>query len=167
MSDDHDGLVRRILDQNDRYVPGHRPGVGPRPALRLAIVTCMDTRIDVLSALGLQPGDAHILRNAGGVVTDDVLRSLCLSRMVLGTRDVFVVQHTGCGLEGVSDSVLKDRLMDETGMQPSWVFRGFDDAATSVRESVEVLRTSPFVAERVSGFVLDVGTGRLEPVGVA
>lgn len=116
--------------------------------------------------LGLEVGDAHVIRNAGGLVVDDVIRSICLSQRVLGTREIVLIHHTNCGLEGISDDEFSRSLEDETGFVPSWQVGGFADAATDVRRAIRSLRDSPFIPHRdqISGFVFDVETGRLEPV---
>lgn len=163
MTQTHEQQVRRIESDNRGYATTYRSSSGPEPGRALAVVTCMDTRIDPLGAFGLHLGDAHILRNAGGVVTEDVIRSLCLSQRYLHTRDVVVVQHTDCGLRGLSDEELRRQLVEETGQEPPFLFYGFEDAQDSVRASLGRLQRSPFLSEtgRVSGFVLDIETGRL------
>lgn len=158
--------VARVLSANEGYLMPSRALEGPRPGRRLALVTCMDARIDVFAAFGLEIGDAHVLRNAGGIVTDDVVRSLCLSQRHLGTREVIVAQHTDCGLQGVSDERLASDIEAATGQSPDWRFGGFDDVEASVRESLRRLRSSPFLSERgrLSGFVFVTASGRLRSV---
>jgi carbonic anhydrase len=154
--------------RNRAYVAsGAPPGdPGARPRLRLAIVTCMDARIDVAQAFGVRHGDAHVLRNAGGLVTDDVLRSLVLSQHLLGTVEVMVVQHTGCGLEGLRDAELARRLTAQSGETVPFAFGGFDDLHGSVRASVERVRTCPWLTTKnfVRGYVYETDTGRLHEV---
>lgn len=147
-----------------RGLPG--PGPGPRPRLRLAVVTCMDCRLDVYAMLGLERGDAHVIRNAGAVVTDDVVRSVCLSQHTLGTTHVMVIHHTNCGLEGLSDEDFKRSIAQETGEEPSWSPGGFRDVVEDLRASLARLVDSPFVSGggSVWGFVYDVETGLLEPM---
>ena len=142
--------------------------VDAHPARRIAIVTCMDCRLDVLAALGLEQGDAHVLRNAGGVVTDDVIRSLAISQRRLGTREVMLVHHTDCGLQKLSDDGFREELWRDTGLSPSFAIEAFDDVDTSVRQSILRVRCSPFLLhrdrEKVRGFVYDVGTHGLREV---
>lgn len=135
------------------------------PALRLAIVACMDTRVDLFSLLGLHLGEAHVIRNAGGLVTEDALRSLALSQALLGTREVMVIQHTGCGLHGEETS-LRDRVAEATGAEPPWPLGAFADVEASVREQLDTLRATPHLVGGASarGFVYEVETGRLREV---
>jgi len=137
-----------------------------RPSLRLAIVTCMDSRLDVFAALGLEQGQAHILRNAGGVITDDVIRSLALSQRRLGTVEVAVIQHTDCGLQLVSDDGFRAELQAATGMAPSFAIESFSDVSANVRQSLARLRHSPFLLHRdaLRGFVYDVDSGALREI---
>jgi carbonic anhydrase len=137
-----------------------------RPSLRLAIVTCMDSRLDVFAALGLQDGQAHILRNAGGVVTDDVVRSLAISQRLLGTEQVMVIHHTDCGMQKITDDGFRAELQADTGMAPSFAIESFTDVEADVRQSVARVRHSLFVPrrERVRGFVYDVDTHALSEV---
>jgi carbonic anhydrase len=139
-----------------------------RPSRRLAIVTCMDSRLDVFSALGLAHGEAHVLRNAGGVITDDVIRSLAISQRRLGTREVMLVHHTDCGMEKLSDDGFRAELREATGVSPSFAIESFEDAEADVRQSIRRVRRSSFVAHRdaVRGFVYDVDTHRLREVVV-
>ena len=138
----------------------------PRPTRRTAVVACMDARIDLFAALGLKLGEVHVIRNAGGIVTDDVLRSLVLSQRKLGTREVLVVHHTDCGLHGLDDDALADEIEAETGVRPPFAFGGFDDVDASVRASVARVRAAVYVPHRdvVRGFVYEVRTGRLREV---
>jgi carbonic anhydrase len=143
------------------------PGVPtPVPSLHLAIVTCMDARIKVFDVFGLRHGEAHIMRNAGGVVTDDVIRSLAISQRKLETREVIVMQHTSCGLATVTEDAFKDELEQDTGLRPPWAIEAFREVKDSVRQSVERVRRSPFVPYRdnVRGFVYDVGNAELTEV---
>jgi carbonic anhydrase len=125
----------------------------------------MDARLDLFSLLGLRLGDAHIVRNAGGIVTDDVVRSLVLSQRSLGTIEVMVIQHTGCGLSGLDERALVETIEAEAGSRPPFPFEAFDDIDASVRRSLERIRTSPFLPHpKARGFVYDVETGRLREV---
>jgi carbonic anhydrase len=145
--------------------PVHGPHVDNRPRRQVAVVACMDARMNLFGLLGLTIGDAHLLRNAGGIVTDDVIRSLAISQRALGTREIVLVHHTNCGMEGLSDDDFKARIERETGLRPAWAVEGFSDPAADVRQSMERIRRSPFVPHRqVRGFVYDVDTGRLDEV---
>lgn len=137
-----------------------------QPTRRLALVTCMDSRIDAFQVLGLQNGEAHIIRNAGGVVTDDVIRSLCLSQRRLGTREIILVHHTDCGLQGIDESEFRSDLEAETGVKPWWSLEGFSDPYDDVRQSIQRIVMTPFIPhkEQVRGFVYDVADGLLKEV---
>lgn len=137
-----------------------------RPVRRLAIVTCMDSRMDVFQILGLEHGDAHIIRNAGGVVTDDVIRSLVLSQRQLGTREIILVHHTNCGLQAINEAEFKAELEAEVGIKPWWALECFSDPYTDTRQSINRLQHSPFVPfkDHIRGFVYDVADGRLHEV---
>ena len=139
-----------------------------RPSLKLAVVTCMDSRLDVFNALGLHDGEAHILRNAGGVITDDVIRSLSISQRRLGTERVMLIHHTDCGMLQVSDDSFRAELQEETGVAPSFAIESFSDIDADVRQSVLRVRRSPFLLhrDRVRGFVYDVETRLLREVEV-
>ena len=136
------------------------------PAKRVAIVACMDARLDLLAALGLEVGDAHVLRNAGGVITEDVIRSLAISQRRLGTDEVVVVHHTNCGMEKLDEEEFSAELEADTGERPGFEIGSFDDVDESVRESIARLRRSPFLPnrERITGYVYDVQTGRVRGV---
>ncbi|HEV7483727.1 MAG TPA: carbonic anhydrase [Solirubrobacterales bacterium] len=136
------------------------------PSRRLAIVTCMDSRLDVFAALGLGDGEAHVLRNAGGVVSDDVIRSLAISQRRLGTREVMLIHHTDCGMEKISDEGFRVELEEATGILPEFPIESFESVDESVRESLRRVRHSPFIPHReaVRGFVYDVDTHRLREV---
>ena len=159
-------VADEMLQANEDYAAGfggYRPSP---PARQVAVVACMDARLDVYRALGLSEGEAHVVRNAGGVVTDDVLRSLTISQRLLGTREVVLVHHTDCGMMTFTDEQFAQRLRDETGEEPSWRAHAFTDLDDDVRDGMRRLRESVFVGEtdQVRGFVLDVGTGRLHEV---
>ena len=158
--------VDDLLANAERYASTFAAaGLPPAPARGLAVVACMDSRIDLFALLGLRLGQAHILRNAGGLVTDDVLRSLTLSQSLLGTRSIIVIGHTSCGLLG-SDEQLRRRVSEQTGAQPPWPLGAFDDVDASVRRQVKILRTTPhlIVGETARGFVYEVESGRLREV---
>jgi carbonic anhydrase len=152
-----------LLANNEAYA-----GPGPVPAAPgrgLAIVTCMDARIDVFAMLGMKVGDAHVIRNAGGVATDDAIRSLAISQRLLGTRTALVVQHTQCGLLSIDDQEFRAALRAEVGHAPPWSTEAFDDLDASVRRSLQRVRSDPFLlSEEIRGFVYDVDTGRLHEV---
>ena len=138
------------------------------PSRHLAIVTCMDSRLDVFAALGLGDGEAHVLRNAGGVITDDVIRSLAISQRKLGTRDVMLIHHTDCGMQTITDDGFRAELQEATGVSPAFAIESFTDVEADVRQSVLRVRRSRFVPHRenVRGFVYDVDTHRLWEVAV-
>ena len=140
-----------------------------RPKRRLAIVTCMDSRLDVFAALGLQSGEAHVLRNAGGVITDDVIRSLAVSQRRLGTREVMLIHHNDCGLQQLTDDGFRAELQEATGVAPAFAIESFTDLDADVSQSILRVRRSPFVlhTDRVRGFVYDVDTHRLREVFVS
>ena len=136
------------------------------PTRHLAVVACMDSRMDMFQILGLADGEAHILRNAGGVVTDDVIRSLCLSQRLLGTREIVLVHHNDCGLEKVQEVEFLEQLEAETGRRAPWTLQGFADPAEDVRTSIGLLQGSPFLLHKdhIRGFVYDVHDGLLQEV---
>jgi carbonic anhydrase len=136
------------------------------PSRHLAIVTCMDSRLDVFAALGLGHGEAHVVRNAGGVITDDVVRSLALSQRLLGTREVMLIHHTDCGMEKVTDDGFRNELQEATGVAPAFAIESFGDVEADVRQSILRVRRSSFLPyrDRVRGFVYDVDTHRLREV---
>lgn len=138
------------------------------PTRRLAIVTCMDSRLDVFAALGLTGGEAHVLRNAGGVITDDVIRSLAVSQRRLGTREVMVIHHTDCGMQKISDDGFRAELQAATGIAPAFAIESFEDVEADVRQSVLRVRRSDFLLHRdsVRGFVYDVANHALREIAV-
>jgi carbonic anhydrase len=157
----------RMLAANEQWAreaPGELPA---RPGRAVAVVTCMDARMDVYRLLGLQPGDAHVLRNAGGVVTEDTLRSLTISQHLLGTREVVLVHHTRCGMQGADEAAFLAQVEQATGARPDWPVQAFADVEQDVRESVRTLRACPYLLSHdVRGAVYDVATGRLHEVPV-
>jgi carbonic anhydrase len=138
------------------------------PSRKLAIVTCMDSRLDVFAALGLSDGEAHVLRNAGGVITDDVIRSLAVSQRRLGTREVMLIHHTDCGMQTLTDDGFRAELQDATGVAPAFAIESFSDVDADVRQSILRVRRSAFLLHRdqVRGFVYDVDTHRLREIHV-
>jgi carbonic anhydrase len=156
----------RLLAENERYTESFdRSALTAAPLSGLAIVACMDARLDVEEALGLRTGDAHIIRNAGGIATDDVIRSIIVSQQLLGTEEIVVIGHTGCGLLGADEDALRDRLAAATGTAMELAFGSFGDLEATVRWSLDRLRGHPWVrATAVHGLIFDVGTGRLHEV---
>ena len=141
-------------------------GLALSPRHHLAVVACMDSRMDIFQMLGMAHGDAHIIRNAGGVVTDDVIRSLVLSQRLLGTREVILIHHTNCGLQKVNEDDFKHEIEKECGIRPWWALESFRDPVQSVRQNMNRLRLSPFIAHKlhIRGFVYDVDDGNLREV---
>lgn len=162
--------VSQLVANNQDFSVGGslQANLSAEPKLNLAIVTCMDARLDVLALLGLKVGEAHVIRNGGGVVTEDVVRSVCLSQKSLGTREIVLIHHTQCGLHMVDEHQLKAELESEFGVKPSWALEGFDDPHDDVRQSAQRLKLSPFVLhkENISGFVYNVSNGLLEAVEI-
>ncbi len=160
------GEFERILEQNERFVEAFdRSALTAAPLTGLAILTCMDARIDVEDALGLRVGDAHIIRNAAGLASEDAIRSLVVSQQLLGTREILVIAHTGCGLHGASESDLRERVELTTGSATQMGFGAFADLDATVREQVEILMDDPTVLEvPIHGLVYEVETGRLRQV---
>lgn len=139
------------------------------PTRNLAVVACMDSRMDIFQILGLGNGEAHIIRNAGGVITDDVIRSLCLSQRFLGTREIVLLHHTDCGLSKVDEGAFREELAEELGVKPWWSLEAFTDVDEDVRQSMQRIQMTPFVEHKdnVRGFVYEVETGRLREVAAA
>ena len=155
------------LEANRTYQESFDKAELPLPPARgLAVVTCIDARIDPAKVLGLEEGDAHVIRNAGGLVTDDALRSLVISHQLLGTQEVMVIDHTDCGMLTFNDAEFEQKLEEETGRRPEWSPRSFPDLETDVRDSVQRIKESPFIPKKdeVRGFIYDVKTGRLDEV---
>ncbi|WP_405897333.1 carbonic anhydrase [Streptomyces sp. NBC_00727] len=159
-------VTDRLVEANGRYASEFKdPGMDAKPVLQVAVVACMDARLDLHKALGLSLGDCHTIRNAGGVVTDDVIRSLAISQRALGTRSIVLIHHTGCGMESVTED-FRQELEHEVGQRPSWAVEAYTDADQDVRQSMQRARTSPFLkyTDDVRGFVFDVTTGKLREV---
>lgn len=163
------GVIDELV-QNNRAFADSLPAkhLDVRPRRQLAIVTCMDSRLDVFAALGLGDGEAHVLRNAGGVITDDVIRSLAVSQRRLGTREVMLIHHTDCGMETITDDGFRAEMQEATGVSPAFAIESFSDVEADVRQSILRVRQSPFVLHRdlVRGFVYDVDSHRLREVVV-
>jgi carbonic anhydrase len=150
-------FVRKIFDAGDLPLP---------PAKQVAIVACMDARLNPYGLLGLREGDAHVIRNAGGVITDDEIRSLSISQRLLGTREIMLIHHTDCGMLTFSDDGFRRQVQDETGVKPEWAAEAFDDLEEDVRQSIARIEASPFIPnkDKVRGFIYEVETGRLREV---
>lgn len=162
-------VTDQLVRNNDAYARSFAKGHLPAsPAKRVAVVTCMDARLDVHRILGLEEGDAHVIRNAGGAVTDDTIRSLVISQRLLGTDEIIVMHHTECGMLTFRDEDLKRQIESETGIRPPFAFEAFADLAGDVRQSVARIRASPFVPRKgkIRAFVYDVRSGRLDEVRV-
>ncbi len=161
-------LIRRYEAGGGHLAKANAEGLAVPPALRTVVLTCMDSRLDVFALFGLQTGEVHVLRNAGGVVTDDVVRSLTISQRKLGTREILLMQHAGCGLATFTDDEFSEELADEVGMRPPWRTHAFRDPVVSVRRGMAQLRHDPFLLPdtRVRGFVVDIETFDLEEVFV-
>ena len=138
------------------------------PSKHVAVLACMDARIDVYRVLGINEGEAHVIRNAGGVVTDDAIRSLAISQRLLGTTEIILIHHTDCGMLTFTDDDFKRSIQEETGVKPPWSAEAFPDVAEDVRQSLQRIQNSPFVTKHTSarGFIFDVATGVLDEVTV-
>src|SRR5712691_4907764 len=151
----------------ERYAASFNKGSLPMPPGRkVAVLACMDARLNPYGLLGLQEGDAHVIRNAGGVVTDDEIRSLAISQRLLGTEEIILIHHTDCGMLTFTDDDFKAGIQAETGIKPDWAAEAFDDLEEDVRQSIARIKASPFIphTDAVRGFVFDVETGRLGEV---
>jgi carbonic anhydrase len=160
-------VTDELLRNNDAYAAEFAKADLPMPpGRRVAVLACMDARLDPARALGLEEGDAHVIRNAGGVATDDALRSLVISQRLLGTEEIVLIHHTDCGMVTFRDDDVKDAIEADTGIRPSFALEAFPDAADDVRQSIRRIVASPFLPHKdhIRGFVYDVKTGRLEEV---
>jgi carbonic anhydrase len=160
-------VTDELLQNNAAYAESFEKGDLPLPPARgVAVVACMDARLDVHKILGLEEGDAHVIRNAGGVITDDEVRSLTISQRLLGTREVILIHHTDCGMLTFSDDELKQQIHEEVGMKPHFSMESFSDLEDDVRQSVARIKASPFIPHKdvVRGFIYEVETGRLREV---
>ena len=160
------GAIDDLLERNKSLALSHPYWIGPRPTLAIAVVMCMDARVDAHAAFAITPGETHLLRNAGGVVTDDVIRSLSISQHALGTREVMIIHHTDCGLAKINEEEFRAKLAEYAGYRPTWSVQAFSDPHDSVRESLRRVRDSPFLihTHAVRGFIFDVKSGLLEEV---
>ena len=159
-------VADEYLNNNAAYARSYEPPASHRPARHVAVVACMDSRMNVTTLLGMNDGEAHVIRNGGGAVTDDVIRSLALSQRLLGTTEIILIHHTDCGLAKTTEDEFKGAIEAETGIRPPWAVEAFTDAAADVRQSIARIAASPFLPhkDQVRGFVFDVTTGRLNEV---
>jgi carbonic anhydrase len=158
--------TEQYLANNARYAETFSGPLPMPPAAHLAVVACMDARLNVYGMLGLSEGEAHVIRNAGGVVTDDQIRSLAISQRLLGTKEIVLIHHTDCGMLTFTDDAFKRSIQDETGIKPAWSAEAFPDLAEDVRQSIARIKASPFIPHKdaIAGFIFDVATGKLNPV---
>ena len=159
--------IAKLLSQNKDYAAEFDQGdLSPAPAFRVAVVACMDARINVYAILGLEEGEAHVIRNAGGAVTEDVIRSLSISQRLLGTEEIALIHHTGCGMLTFTDDEFRAAVEHDTGIRPPWAVEAFTDPEADVRQSMARIQASPFVPhkDRIRGLVYEVETGRLREV---
>ncbi len=158
-----DELVTNAARYADDFDRGDLP---LPPAKGVAIVACMDARLNVYGLLGLNEGDAHVIRNAGGVVTDDEIRSLAISQRLLGTKEIILIHHTDCGMLTFGDDEFRRQVQEETGVKPEWAAEAFDDLEVDVRQSIARIKASPFIPHKnqIRGFIYDVHTGKLAEV---
>jgi carbonic anhydrase len=160
-------VTDELLANNERYAANFDKGELPLPpGKKVAVVACMDARLNPYGVLGLEEGDAHVIRNAGGVVTDDEIRSLAISQRLLGTEEIILIHHTDCGMLTFHDDDFKAQVQEETGIKPEWAAEAFDDLDEDVRQSIARIKASPFIPNKdsIRGFVYDVETGRLREV---
>ena len=163
-------VIDDLLKNNEEYAKGFDKGDLPLPPAKgVAVVACMDARLDVHAMLGLELGDAHVIRNAGGVITDDEIRSLLISQRLLGTTEIILIHHTGCGMLTFTDDEVAAGVEADTGVKPPFALESFPDLEGNVRESIEKIKTSPFIPNKdaIRGFVYEVETGRLREVPAA
>jgi len=159
-------VTDELLANNARYAETFAGPLPLPPARHVAVVACMDARLNVYGALGLAEGEAHVIRNAGGVVTEDEVRSLAISQRLLGTREIILIHHTDCGMLTFTDDEFKRSIQEETGIKPAWSAEAFADLDEDVRQNIARIKASPFIphTDAVRGFVFDVATGRLHEV---
>jgi carbonic anhydrase len=154
------------LENNLHYAKSFNGPLPMPPSRQIAIVACMDARLNVYNILGLKDGEAHVIRNAGGVITEDEVRSLAVSQRLLGTQEIILIHHTDCGMLTFTDDEFKRQILEETGIKPEWSPESFDDIEVDVRQSIKRVKQSPFIPHResVRGFIFDVATGLLSEV---
>jgi carbonic anhydrase len=159
--------IDQLLDNAEAYADSFDRGELPLPpAKRIAVVACMDARLNPYGLLGLEEGDAHVIRNAGGVITDDEIRSLAISQRLLGTEEIMLIHHTDCGMLTFDDDEFRRQVQDDTGIKPEWAAEAFSDLDEDVRQSIARIKASPFIPrkDQIRGFVYDVHSGRLREV---
>jgi carbonic anhydrase len=158
--------TEEYLANNARYAETFTGPLPMPPARQVTVVACMDARLNVYAVLGLGEGEAHVIRNAGGVVTDDQIRSLAISQRLLGTREIILIHHTECGMLTFTDDAFKRSIQDETGIKPAWSAEAFTDLDEDMRQSIARIKASPFIphTDAIRGFVFDVATGKLNEV---
>ena len=159
-------VTDELLANNARYAETFEGPLPMPPSKRTAVVACMDARLNVYGILGLNDGESHVIRNAGGVVTDDAIRSLAISQRLLGTEEIILIHHTDCGMLTFSDDDFKKSIQDDTGIKPGWAAEAFPDLDADVRQSIARIKANPFVPKKdnIRGFVFDVATGKLNEV---
>jgi carbonic anhydrase len=159
-------VTDELLANNAKYAENFSGPLPLPPAKHIAIIACMDARLNVYGALGLNEGEAHVIRNAGGVITEDEIRSLAISQRLLGTTEIVLIHHTDCGMLTFTDDEFKKSIQEEVGFKPPWAAEAFPDVEEDVRQSLARVRNSPFIPKKdsVRGFVFDVATGRLNEV---
>jgi carbonic anhydrase len=159
--------IDELLDNNAAYAASFAGPLPLPPSRRVAVVACMDARLNVYAMLGLAEGEAHVIRNAGGVITEDAVRSLAISQRLLGTKEIVLIHHTDCGMLTFSDDDFKRSIEQDTGIRPSWAAEAFPELEQDVRQSIARIKASPFLphTDAVRGFVFDVATGKLNVVG--
>jgi carbonic anhydrase len=161
-------VTDELISNNEQYAASFDKGTTPLPPARgVAVIACMDARLHVSAILGLEVGDAHIIRNAGGVVSEDAIRSIVISQRLLGTKEIVLIHHTDCGMVTFTDDAVKAQIVADTGIRPSFSLEAFPNADDDVRQSIARLKASPFIPHRdnIRGFVYDVTTGKLHEVG--
>jgi carbonic anhydrase len=160
-------VTDELLANNARYAESFSGPLPLPPAKQLAVVACMDARLNVYAILGLAEGDAHVIRNAGGVITEDEIRSLAISQRLLGTEEIILIHHTDCGMVTFTDDGFKQSILEDTGIRPDWAAEAFPDVDDDVRQSIARIKANPFIPKKdsVRGFVFDVATGKLNEVG--
>lgn len=159
-------ITDQYLANNRTYAESFTGPLPLPPSKNVAVVACMDARLNVYGALGLQEGEAHVIRNAGGVVTEDEIRSLAISQRLLGTKEIILIHHTDCGMLTFTDDEFKAAILEEVGAKPAWSAEAFSDLGVDVRQSIQRIKNSPFIpyTNQVRGFIFDVATGLLEEV---
>jgi carbonic anhydrase len=159
-------VTDELLANNERYAETFSGPLPLPPARHVAVVACMDARINVYGVLGLREGEAHVIRNAGGVITEDEIRSLAISQRLLGTEEIILIHHTDCGMLTFTDDAFRQSIQNDVGIKPGWAAEAFDDLDADVRQSIARIKASPFVPKKdaIRGFVFDVATGRLTEV---